>query len=849
MTNFASDFENELTCERERKHRGVEIAATEGLSVLPENGGEFRVLAANTGRCFTQMPGSLFKMIKCNRGRHGCTVPRLPEHGNTKSCGGRCSVSYAWGMRSVVTVAHGFERSPQAWSQGLIAILQSNPRRLPISFGFERTDHQTRLTIDYPPELRAVVESQFYAAYPEARIEPCDEALVEEDKGQRAWSASVRLIPDVYPLRGQAQFIDHLDRSLADPLAGVLAMLSGGGPARSSCVVLTLLPASHQRRKHVERQLARWMKLRGQSLRFSDWWIRATSLRSLRVRTVASLAAMVLRLLTRTRSDGASDERASILTERLHGPLFEVSIRVDVTAPTDRAEEAEQKLREIAGAFAPFTEPGRSEFAAEPQRRRVRTFLLSPGEVALLWHPMQESARPIGLRDAAFREREWPLELPTPKSHLDVSVLGKAVFRGRSVKCGLLPDDRRRHMLLLGKTGMGKSTLLQQLLTADIAAGRGVALLDPHGDLYEAVLQSVPSHRTNDVVLFNAADTAHPVAFNVLQCDDPSKRPLVASAVLSAFKKLYGDSWGPRLEHILRNCLLLLLEHPGSTLVSIQQVLTDRKYREQLLRTSRDPVVKQFWECEFAGMPERLRGEAISPVLNKVGHFASNPILRSIIGQPQTRLNLRRIMDDGKVLLCNLSKGRIGEDASTLLGSFLITAIQLAAMSRADLREEKRRDFFLTVDEFGSFATDSFASILSEARKYRLNLTLANQYLAQMSEGTLAAVFGNVGSLLVFQVGAQDADTLVEQLGADVTVEVILNIPRYHCVSRLLIDGQPSRPFVIQTLAPSQQKLDPQRAAIIQRVSRRMLSPTRHTSRPMPLDSTIANRDPLLHLR
>ena len=246
--------------------------------------------------------------------------------------------------------------------------------------------------------------------------------------------------------------------------------------------------------------------------------------------------------------------------------------------------------------------------------------------------------------------------------------------------------------------------------------------------------------------------------------------------------------------------------------------------------------MRQFWEGEFAAMPERLRNEAISPVLNKVGHFASNPILRNIIGQPHSRLNLRRIMDEGKVLLCNLSKGRIGEDASTLLGSFLITAIQLAAMSRAELPEGKRRDFFLTVDEFGSFATDSFAAILSEARKYRLNLTLANQYLAQMSEGTLAAVLGNVGSLLVFQVGSQDAETLIEQLGPDITPQDILNIPRYHSYARLLIDGQPSRPFVLQTLAPSKQCLDPERAAIIQRVSRRMLG---HAHQGTPHESAV----------
>jgi len=266
------------------------------------------------------------------------------------------------------------------------------------------------------------------------------------------------------------------------------------------------------------------------------------------------------------------------------------------------------------------------------------------------------------------------------------------------------------------------------------------------------------------------------------------------------------------------------LEVPGTTLLSLQRLLIDSHYRTEILHSVHDPVIRQFWEREFAGMPAKLQAEAIAPIQNKVGHFVTNPILQNIIGQPISRLNIRKLMDDGKILLCNLSKGRIGDDASMLLGSFLVTAIQIAAMSRADSSEEERRDFFLTVDEFGSFATDSFASILSEARKYHLSLTIANQYLAQISEATLASVFGNIGNLLVFQIGAQDCEVLSEQLGGDITPQDLLTVPRYNAYARILFDGQPTRPFSMRTLPPARVSLDPMRAEIIRRVSRRQFT-------------------------
>jgi hypothetical protein len=401
-----------------------------------------------------------------------------------------------------------------------------------------------------------------------------------------------------------------------------------------------------------------------------------------------------------------------------------------------------------------------------------------------------------------------------------LAVLGATVFRGRRERFGILPDDRRRHVAILGKTGMGKSTLLYNLLVSDIHVGRGVALIDPHGDLADALLQAVPPRRTNDVVLFDAGDTSHPLSFNVLACDRAEQRPLVASGILGAFKKAYSDSWGPRLEHILRNALLTLLEVPATSLVSLLRLLVEAHYRKHIVARITDPAERAFWEREFAGMPPRLQAEAVAPIQNKVGHVISSPLLRNIVGQSRTAVDLRRAMDEGKVLIVNLSKGRIGEDASALLGSLLVSALQTAAMSRSDVPEADRRDFYLYVDEFQNFATDSFATILSEARKYRLNLTIANQYLAQMEEPTADAVFGNVGTLVGFQVGAKDAESIAEQLGPELAPQDLLRLPRYHAYARLLINGMPSRPFSMSTLPPCANRTDPARPAIIRRYCR-----------------------------
>ncbi len=384
----------------------------------------------------------------------------------------------------------------------------------------------------------------------------------------------------------------------------------------------------------------------------------------------------------------------------------------------------------------------------------------------------------------------------------DIAVFAQTTYRNEFKKFGIRTDDRRRHMYLIGKTGMGKSTILENMIIDDIRAGHGVAVVDPHGDLAEKIIEYIPNERINDVVYFNPSDINFPIAFNVVEQVEPHLRHLVASGLIGVFQKLWADSWGPRLEYILRNAILAILDFPGSTLLGVVRMLSDKNYRKKVVANIKDPVVKAFWEKEFSGYADKFASEAVSPIQNKVGQFLSSSLMRNIIGQVKSAIDIRDIMDNGKILIMNLSKGRIGEDNSALLGAMMITKIQLAAMSRVDVPEKERRDFYLYIDEFQNFSTDSFANILSEARKYRLNLILAHQYIEQLSEKVKPAVFGNVGTMVVFRVGAADAEELVKEFTPTFTEEDLVNLPKYEMYLKLMIDGIASSPFSAKGLPP-----------------------------------------------
>lgn len=371
----------------------------------------------------------------------------------------------------------------------------------------------------------------------------------------------------------------------------------------------------------------------------------------------------------------------------------------------------------------------------------------------------------------------------------DITYFGKTNFRGQEHIFGIKRDDRRRHMYVIGKTGMGKTTLLENMIIADINAGNGLAVVDPHGDLAEEILNFIPASRVNDVVYFNPADIDYPIAFNVMEHVDPKYRHLVASGLIGVFKKIWADSWGPRLEYLLRNTILGLLEYPDSTLLGVPRMLIDDDYRRKVVSKISDPVVKTFWTDEFTKYSKQFTVEAISPIQNKVGQFLSSSLVRNIVSQPNSSIDMRDIMDNKKIFIINLAKGRIGEDYSALLGAMIITKIQLAAMGRVDTPEADRQDFYLYVDEFQNFATDSFAGILSEARKYRLDLIVAHQYIGQLEETVRDAIFGNVGTIVSFRVGATDAEFLEKEFEPIFMMNDLVNLAKYDMYLKLMIDG------------------------------------------------------------
>lgn len=389
----------------------------------------------------------------------------------------------------------------------------------------------------------------------------------------------------------------------------------------------------------------------------------------------------------------------------------------------------------------------------------------------------------------------------------NINFFAKTNFRNQEKIFGIKEDDRRRHMYIIGKTGMGKSNMLENMAIQDIRNGKGLCVVDPHGEFAEKMLKAIPPHRINDVVYFNPSDTEFPVAFNILESVDEDKKNLVASGMMGVFKKIWPDVWSSRMEYILNNAILALLDYPGSTLLGVNRMMSDKDYRKRVYTKIKDPVVKSFWINEFDKWEDKFRKEAVAAIQNKVGQFLSYTLVRHIIGQPKSTIDMREIMDSQKILIVNLSKGRIGEDAMRLLGGMIITKIQLAAMSRVDIQEEDRKDFYLYVDEFQNFATESFSNILSEARKYRLCLILAHQYINQLifdgNSTVRDAIFGNVGTLVSFRVGAEDAEHLEKEFEPIFMMNDIVNLSKYDIYLKLMIDGIAGDAFSARTLPPA----------------------------------------------
>ncbi len=486
-------------------------------------------------------------------------------------------------------------------------------------------------------------------------------------------------------------------------------------------------------------------------------------------------------------------------------------------------------MNNLAGTFGSFSSGEGNQFVfkipmlahdrllSRIKQRKMTFFergnqILNSQELATLWHP-------AGLLLAGIKNIAWgktlkgepPENLPvalaeqTSKDRADkhkkeINFFAKTDFKNKETIFGIKSEDRAKHVYIMGKTGSGKSTLIANMAIDDIRKDRGIGIVDPHGDLCEIVVNYIPKRRINDVIYLEPFDTTRPFSLNILETHHPEHKHLIASGIVSIFSKLYAHSWGPRLEYILRNVILTLIEIPNATLADVLPLLAHEKFRKKAVEGIQDPVIKAFWEQEFEVMPPRMKAEAISPIQNKVGQFVTSPMIRPIIGRSQSSINLEDIMDNKKILLLNLSQGKLGEDNAALLGAMIITQIQLTAMNRAYKKEEDRVPFYLYVDEFQNFATSSFLKILSEARKYRLALTLANQYIDQLDEEVQRAIFGNVGTLMTFVTGARDALSLSKEFAGLYTDTDLVSLGKYEIIVKLAIDNMTSFPFPAKTL-------------------------------------------------
>lgn len=440
--------------------------------------------------------------------------------------------------------------------------------------------------------------------------------------------------------------------------------------------------------------------------------------------------------------------------------------------------------------------------------------ILNAQELATLWHPPGKLLS--GIKNISWGKTlagEPPENIPTAINVTDeekkiINFFGATEFKNQNTIFGIKDVDRRKHVYIMGKTGAGKSTLIANMAIDDIRKDRGVGIIDPHGDLTEQILDYIPKRRMNDVVYLEPFDTERPFSLNVLEIKNKQHKDLIASGIVGIFSKIYADSWGPRLEYILRNTIFSLLEIPGATLIDALRILSEKEYRNKVVPMITDPVIRNFWDNEFDKMTDKLRVEAISPIQNKIGQFVSSKMIRNIIGSPKSTIDLEEIINGKKILLLNLSQGKLGEDNASLLGAMIITQIQLAAMNRAFMKEEDRQDFFLYVDEFQNFATSSFIKILSEARKYRLAITLANQYIDQLDVTIQKAIFGNAGTLISFVTGAGDAALLQQEYAGIYTQNDLVSLGKHEIVLKLCIDGMSSNPFPAKTLPPPSLKND-----------------------------------------
>lgn len=668
-----------------------------------------------------------------------------------------------------------------------------------------------------PKNFRHFVESQIYAQYPDAEIKESTDYSKTLFPTHKLASTELVLAKDfIFPIKSFKDFAE------VDPLAAITSAMSGLAPGESVWIQMLVRPVDDfwQERGHGYVSSVR----AGEKPISLDPKSIAIDVAKHTISTVTDVMLHLSRgpqppglpeRATPVRLTAGQELELKAIENKLTKMGFETKIRVIISSSTQ--ESAQAKLSSVVASFKQFASANMNSFVMNsqtPPSDQVLSeyhkryfpedakgdFILTTEELASIFHLPNLTVETPTIAWTRAKKGEPPLNIPTSNS----VIIAETLFRGVEVEFGIRRADRRKHVYVIGKTGTGKSTLIKNMIIQDMRNGEGVAVLDPHGDLIDELLDFVPEERINDVVIFNPADVDFPVSLNMLQLVDPRQRSLMADSLVDVFKKYFAESWGPRLEYILKNCVLTLLEVPGTTLLSITRLLIDRNYRKFIVDLIQDQQMKNFWNVEFQNMErnERLITEAISPIQNKVGQFLNSELIRNIVGQARSTIKTDEIINSGKIFFVNLAAGRIGANNTALLGAMIISQLQFAAMRRVDIPEEQRKDFFVYADEFQNFATDSFAVILSEARKYRLDLTLTHQYIEQMPEQVREAVFGNIGTLVCFTVGPTDAVYLEKEFTPTFLAPDLIGLGRHEMYIKLQIEDMMSQPFSARSLPP-----------------------------------------------
>jgi hypothetical protein len=662
-----------------------------------------------------------------------------------------------------------------------------------VSFEIVGRKEDIRFYVSVPHELMELVEKQIHGAYPGAEIKAVEEFSIFDENGKVAFESLVKSQAGYYPIQSF--------RDLAtDPLSSITSFFAKMREGEGAMLQVVVSPASHSWSNSGHGYISKSKK-------------------------------------DESNPDKASysvDPRALEAIERSAGkPGFEVSIRLVVNAPTK--QEAHTLLKQFAGTFSQFAGPYNKftkqkiwlkrlfmvDFIYRYQAMFRGKSILNSEELATVFHFPNKQVETPHIHWLTAKTAPAPSQIPNFGLYL-----GKSVYRGMSRKIYISDKDRARHMYIIGKTGTGKSELLMDMILQDIRAGKGVCFIDPH-DSVEKLLEYIPPERAEDVIYFNPADTDRPMGLNMLEARTEEEKQFVASSIINLMYKLYDPHKtgiiGPRFEHAIRNAMMTVMVEPGATFIEIVRVMTDPKFLQELLPKVEDPMVRRYWTDQIAQTSDFHKSEVLDYIVSKFGRFITDKMMRNIIGQSYSAFNFREVMDQGKILLINLAKGRIGEENSAFLGLILVPKILVAAMSRQDIPESERRDFNLYVDEFQNFATPDFATILSEARKYHLNLIVANQFIGQIDEEVKNAVFGNVGTMMSFRVGVQDANFLQHEFSPTFSEADLTNVERYHTFVKTIVDNEPMPPFSMDLTrdVEAERKLaNPKLAEMIKKLSR-----------------------------